>query len=99
MATIHDLISEIERSYDELNAQLADPEVLGDRLQSAGPALRAGQAVQWVIGEQQLHRALLQLAKKNKKVPRRQLQFTGKVPSHTPLRAEASASPGISSPH
>ena len=31
MATIDDLITEIERSYDELTAQLADPEVLGDR--------------------------------------------------------------------
>jgi peptide chain release factor 1 len=32
MATIDDLITEIERSYDELSAQLADPEVLGDRV-------------------------------------------------------------------
>ena len=31
MATIDDLITEIERSYDELTSQLADPEVLGDR--------------------------------------------------------------------
>jgi peptide chain release factor 1 len=31
MATIDDLITEIERSYDELTEQLADPEVLGDR--------------------------------------------------------------------
>ena len=31
MATIDDLITEIERSYDELTAQLADPGVLGDR--------------------------------------------------------------------
>ncbi len=31
MATIDDLITEIERSYDELTAQLADPEVLADR--------------------------------------------------------------------
>jgi len=31
MAAIDNLIDEIERSYEELNAQLADPEVLGDR--------------------------------------------------------------------
>ena len=38
MATIDDLIDEIERSYDELNAQLADPEVLGDRARYADAA-------------------------------------------------------------
>lgn len=31
MAAIDNLIDEIERSYEELNSQLADPEVLGDR--------------------------------------------------------------------
>ena len=31
MAAIEDLIAEIERSYEELNAQLADPDMLGDR--------------------------------------------------------------------
>jgi len=31
MAAIDNLIDEIERSYEELNGQLADPEVLGDR--------------------------------------------------------------------
>ena len=31
MATLHNLIEEIERSYEELNAQLADPETMGDR--------------------------------------------------------------------
>ena len=31
MAAIDNLIDEIERSYEEHNAQLADPEVLGDR--------------------------------------------------------------------
>ncbi|MEI6725813.1 MAG: PCRF domain-containing protein, partial [Actinomycetes bacterium] len=30
MAAIEDLIAEIERSYEELNAHLADPDVLGD---------------------------------------------------------------------
>ena len=35
MATIDDLITEIERSYDELTVQLADPEVLGDRARYA----------------------------------------------------------------
>jgi peptide chain release factor 1 len=35
MATIDNLIDEIERSYEELNAQLADPEVLGDRARYA----------------------------------------------------------------
>ena len=38
MATIDNLIDEIERSYEELNAQLADPEVLGDRAGYAGIA-------------------------------------------------------------
>ena len=38
MATIDDLISEIERSYDDLTAQLADPEVLGDRARYADAA-------------------------------------------------------------
>ena len=38
MAAIHNLIDEIERSYEELNAQLADPEVLGDRGRYAGIA-------------------------------------------------------------
>ena len=38
MATIDDLITEIERSYDELTAQLADPEVLGDRARYADAA-------------------------------------------------------------
>ena len=38
MATIDDLISEIERSYDDLTAQLADPEVLGDRARYADVA-------------------------------------------------------------
>ena len=38
MATIHNLIEEIERSYEELNAQLADPETLGDRSRYADVA-------------------------------------------------------------
>jgi peptide chain release factor 1 len=38
MATILDLISEIERSYADLTAQLADPEVLGDRARYADAA-------------------------------------------------------------
>jgi peptide chain release factor 1 len=38
MAAIDNLIDEIERSYEELNAQLADPEVLGDRGRYAGIA-------------------------------------------------------------
>ena len=38
MATIDNLIEEIERSYEELNAQLADPELLGDRARYAGVA-------------------------------------------------------------
>jgi peptide chain release factor 1 len=35
MAAIDNLIEEIERSYEELNEQLADPEVLGDRARYA----------------------------------------------------------------
>jgi len=38
MAAIDNLIDEIERSYEELNAQLADPEVLGDRARYADVA-------------------------------------------------------------
>ena len=38
MAAIDNLIDEIERSYEELNTQLADPEVLGDRSRYAGIA-------------------------------------------------------------
>ena len=38
MAAIEDLITEIERSYEELNAQLADPDVLGDRTRYADTA-------------------------------------------------------------
>jgi len=38
MAAIDNLIDEIERSYEELNAQLADPEVLGDRARYANIA-------------------------------------------------------------
>ena len=38
MATIDDLISEIERSYADVTAQLADPEVLGDRARYADAA-------------------------------------------------------------
>jgi len=38
MSAIDNLIDEIERSYEELNAQLADPEVLGDRGRYAGIA-------------------------------------------------------------
>jgi len=38
MAAIDNLIDEIERSYEELNAQLADPEVLGDRGRYGGIA-------------------------------------------------------------
>lgn len=38
MAGIHDLISEIERSYHDLTAQLVDPEVLGDRARYADVA-------------------------------------------------------------
>ena len=38
MATVDDLISEIERSYDDLTGQLADPEVLGDRARYADAA-------------------------------------------------------------
>jgi peptide chain release factor 1 len=38
MATIDDLISEIERSYDDLTTQLADPEVLGERARYADAA-------------------------------------------------------------
>jgi len=37
---IDKLIDEIERSYGELNAQLADPDVLGDRARYAGVARR-----------------------------------------------------------
>jgi peptide chain release factor 1 len=40
MAAIDNLISEIERSYEELNAQLADPGVLGDRARYAAAARR-----------------------------------------------------------
>ncbi|HEY5387674.1 MAG TPA: PCRF domain-containing protein, partial [Thermoleophilia bacterium] len=38
MAAIDNLIDEIERSYEELNAQLADPAVLGDRSRYGGIA-------------------------------------------------------------
>ncbi len=38
MAAIDNLITEIERSYDELNTQLADPDVLGDRVRYADVA-------------------------------------------------------------
>jgi peptide chain release factor 1 len=38
MAAIDNLIDEIERSYEELNAQLADPEVLGDHSRYADVA-------------------------------------------------------------
>jgi peptide chain release factor 1 len=38
MAAIDNLIDEIERSYEELNAQLADPELLGDRSRYADVA-------------------------------------------------------------
>ncbi|NLE23521.1 MAG: peptide chain release factor 1 [Actinobacteria bacterium] len=38
MATIDDLIGEIERSYGELTEQLADPQVLGDRARYADAA-------------------------------------------------------------
>jgi peptide chain release factor 1 len=38
MATIDDLISEIERSYDDLTTQLADPEAHGDRARYADAA-------------------------------------------------------------
>jgi peptide chain release factor 1 len=38
MAAIDNLIDEIERSYEELNAQLVDPEVLGDRSRYADVA-------------------------------------------------------------
>ena len=38
MAAIDNLIDEIERSYEELNDQLADPQVLGDRGRYAGIA-------------------------------------------------------------
>jgi len=38
MATVDDLITEIERSYNELTSQLADPEVLGDRARYADAA-------------------------------------------------------------
>src|SRR5664280_2409345 len=38
MAAIEDLIAEIERSYEELNAQLADPDMLGDRAHYADTA-------------------------------------------------------------
>ena len=38
MGAIDNLIDEIERSYEELNAQLADPDVLGDRARYADTA-------------------------------------------------------------
>jgi peptide chain release factor 1 len=38
MATVDDLITEIERSYADLTGQLADPEVLGDRARYADAA-------------------------------------------------------------
>jgi peptide chain release factor 1 len=38
MAAIDNLIDEIERSYEELNEQLADPELLGDRARYADVA-------------------------------------------------------------
>ena len=38
MTTVDDLIAEIERSYAELTEQLADPEVLGDRVRYAEAA-------------------------------------------------------------
>jgi len=38
MAAIDNLIDEIERSYEELNAQLADPDILGDRSRYADVA-------------------------------------------------------------
>jgi peptide chain release factor 1 len=38
MATVDDLITEIERSYADLTGQLADPEVLGDRARYADTA-------------------------------------------------------------
>ena len=38
MATIDNLIEEIERSYEELNEQLVDPELLGDRARYASVA-------------------------------------------------------------
>jgi len=38
MATIDDLISEIERSYADITGQLTDPEVLGDRARYADAA-------------------------------------------------------------
>ncbi len=40
MSGIDGLIDEIERSYDELNRQLADPDVLGDRPRYAAAARR-----------------------------------------------------------
>ena len=40
MAPLDSLIDEIERSYDEVTAQLADPEVLGDRARYADAARR-----------------------------------------------------------
>ena len=40
MATITRLVEEIERSYAELNEQLTDPEVLGDRARYAAAARR-----------------------------------------------------------
>src|SRR5664280_2635163 len=40
MAAIEDLIAEIERSYEELNAQLADPDMLGDRAHYADTACK-----------------------------------------------------------
>ena len=38
MAAVDDLITEIERSYEELNAQLADPDVINDRARYADTA-------------------------------------------------------------
>jgi peptide chain release factor 1 len=38
MAAIDDLITEIERSYEELTAQLSDPDVIGDRTRYADAA-------------------------------------------------------------
>jgi peptide chain release factor 1 len=55
MATIHDLIAEIERSYGELNALLADPAVLADRARYADAA-RAHAELQQVFELTRLYR-------------------------------------------
>ncbi len=57
MAAIEDLIAEIERSYEELNAQLADPDVLGDRARYADTARKHAELQQVYALAQQYREA------------------------------------------